>query len=142
MFKFRHLSHSHFLSHRSVISTNCDVSVNYNAGCGVRSSSPHSYGPSFAAAGGGWYAMERSPTTGIRIWFWSRNQRDSVPLGVKYDLGYVNPGTWGIPDSDFPTTACDYASHFDDHWLIFDTTLCVSFFLSFEDVSELRLSIG
>ena len=73
--------------------------------------------------------MERSPTTGIRIWFWSRNQYDSVPLDVQYDLGYVDPSNWGVPDSDFPTTACDYASHFDDyHQLIFDTTLCVSFF--------------
>ena len=69
-FKFRHLSHSRFLSsHKSSISTNGNVSVHYNPGCGVRSSSPYSYGPSSAAASGSWYAMERSPTTGICIYF-------------------------------------------------------------------------
>ena len=41
-----------------------------NEGCLVREIKPNSYGPGFAAAGGGVYAIELD-VTGIFVWFFS-----------------------------------------------------------------------
>jgi len=69
--------------------------------------------------------MEKSRSRGVRVWFWSRTE-NRVPPTVKEDFGIVYPDSFGRPEAHFPTTSCDYDSHFDDHQLIFDTTLCVS----------------
>ena len=54
----------------------------------MQSSLPNSYGKSFNAAGGGFYAMERT-TTFIKVWFWSRND-PTVPADVKTAGATVN----------------------------------------------------
>ena len=69
--------------------------------------------------------MEKSRSRGIRVWFWSRTE-SCVPSTVKEDFGVVEPDSFGRPEAHFPTTACDYLSHFDDHQLIINTALCVS----------------
>ncbi|KAJ6586860.1 glycoside hydrolase family 16 protein [Mycena vulgaris] len=106
------------------VSTVCDTSVNFNQGCGVEFTNPNSYGKGFNSNGGGWFAMQRAPC-GIYMWFWSRDD-SAVPLEVSQGLGTVNPdqALWGVPDAAFPTDGCDYASHFDEHSIVFDLTFC------------------
>ncbi|KAJ7045452.1 glycoside hydrolase family 16 protein [Mycena alexandri] len=106
------------------VSTQCDASFNYNQGCGVSFGQPNSYGPGFNADGGGWYAMHRG-TCGISVWFWSRDN-STVPTEVSQGLPTVNPdpSLWGSSDAFFPTTSCDYMSHFDAHNIVFDLTFC------------------
>ncbi len=52
----------------------------------------NSFGPSFNANGGGWYAMERTSSF-INIFFWERND-GSVPSDVKNGASSVNTGNW------------------------------------------------
>jgi hypothetical protein len=64
-------------------SVDCDAAINGNAGCGVAlaasggpnakfATGDNSYGPSFNAGGGGYYAMERTAEK-ILVWFWPRS---------------------------------------------------------------------
>ncbi|KAM6497182.1 endo-beta-glucanase [Amanita muscaria] len=99
----------------------CDVSVNFNAGCGVSFPTSNSYGPAFNQNGGGWYAMERSPTH-IRVWFWPRD--GPVPEDVRYNEGEVEPDHWGTPTAYFPSTSCDIQKHFTAQWIIINLTFC------------------
>lgn len=70
--------------------------------------------------------MKRTAADGVDIWFWARND-GSVPADVKSGAQSLTPGdSWGTPDASFPTTSCDWASHFSDHRIIFDLTFCVS----------------
>jgi hypothetical protein len=48
------------------VGTDCSVPE----GCLVTESQPNSYGPGFAAAGGGVYALQME-VSGIYVWFWS-----------------------------------------------------------------------
>lgn len=70
---------------------NCDVNTSGNTGCGVQAPSANSYGPSFNAAGGGFYAMERT-TSFVKVWFWTRN--GNVPSDVKSGGSTVNTDAW------------------------------------------------
>lgn len=106
------------------VSKDCNTEINSNQGCGTNSGKQNSYGTGFNDAGGGFYVMERSRSTGIRVWFWSRAEDRKIPTTVKQDMGVIWPGAFGKPDAHFPTTACDYDSHFDEHQIIFDTTFC------------------
>ncbi|KAF8224949.1 hypothetical protein L208DRAFT_1454463 [Tricholoma matsutake] len=106
------------------VSSDCDAAKNFNQGCGTSFKSPYSYGTGFNTQGGGWFVMERSKNKGIRIWFWSRND-PNVPPEIKEPFDTIEPNSsWGDPEAHFPVETCDYNSHFNDHRLIFDTTLC------------------
>ncbi|KAJ7096486.1 glycoside hydrolase family 16 protein [Mycena crocata] len=90
-----------------------------NTGCGVIDNDPTSYGKGFNDAKGGVFAHEWLPT-GIRIWHFSST---NIPPDIK--SGTPNPDTWGIPTAHFPAGPnCDMTSHFKDHVLTIDTTLC------------------
>ncbi|KDQ07526.1 glycoside hydrolase family 16 protein [Botryobasidium botryosum FD-172 SS1] len=102
-------------------STNCDANVNGNEGCGVRYTKASSYGPSLNSAGGGWFAMERSPS-GILVWHWARNE--SPPNEVRSGTGTINTDTWGTPVARFPNTQCDLNSKFAAHNIVINLTLC------------------
>ncbi|KAG8957680.1 hypothetical protein FRC00_003644 [Tulasnella sp. 408] len=106
----------------NLVTTDCNWEVNYNSGCGVQVDKSPSYGPPFNAAGGGWYAMERT-STHISLWFWSRNDA-SVPAEVKNGSGAVSPATWGTPYANFVNNSCDFGSHFGPENIIINLTLC------------------
>jgi hypothetical protein len=81
--------------------------------------------------GGGYFAMVRSQSLGIKIYFWSRDSL-YVPPEIR-DCGaggeYLYPDdSWGTPAADFPMCPdlCDYNSHFNAHQIVFDLTFCVS----------------
>ncbi|KZT66400.1 glycoside hydrolase family 16 protein [Daedalea quercina L-15889] len=114
-------------------STICDADHADNEGCGVAGPAL-SYAADFNAAGGGWFAVQRGPTTGIRAWFWSRQDAAAaaVPAAVRFPLVAAAAGltpdgdaAWGEPYAVFPTgAACGYAEHFDAHQFVFDLTFC------------------
>ena len=101
---------------------NCDVDATGNSGCGVTSNDASSYGPTFNAAGGGFYAMERSDA-GVKVWFWSRNS-GSIPSDVLNGATSVDTDNWGTPFADFPSASCDMSSHFGPHNIIINLTFC------------------
>ncbi|KAJ7060804.1 glycoside hydrolase family 16 protein [Mycena amicta] len=102
----------------------CDANVNFNAGCGVTSTEPTSYGPAFNKNKGGWYAMERTDTF-IAVWFWPRNSR-TVPRDVREPGGDVRTDNWGTPTAYFPDDSCDLAA-WAPHNIIINLTFCGDF---------------
>jgi hypothetical protein len=101
----------------------CDATLNFNAGCGVKFPTASSFGPAFNTNGGGWYAMERSPTY-FKVWFWSRDDFD-VPSDVAHTRPFVNPDAWGTPAAYFPSTSCDFSTYFNAHNIIINLSLCM-----------------
>ncbi|KAK6525584.1 hypothetical protein TWF281_010641 [Arthrobotrys megalospora] len=99
------------------LSVNCLNSTNYNMGCAVRGV-PASYGERLNNNQGGVYAMEWR-TAGIRMWFFPRDQ---IPQNIK--LRKPEPSGWGTATADFPSTKCDINSHFKNHRLIINISLC------------------
>ena len=69
---------------------NCDVNTDGNTGCGVKAPTANSYGPTFNANGGGWYAMERTNNF-IKVWFWPRNT-GSLPSDI--GAATINTDNW------------------------------------------------
>jgi len=104
------------------IASNCDTTINGNAGCSVVFPTNQSYGPTLNDEGGGWFAIERTDTD-ISVWFWSRYSL-FVPFEVKEGSNTVDPLTWGFPAAHFPNTFCDLASHFSEENIIINLTLC------------------
>ncbi|EJF56125.1 endo-beta-glucanase [Dichomitus squalens LYAD-421 SS1] len=104
------------------VGDNCDVNATGNSGCGVTSNDASSYGPAFNAAGGGFYAMERSDA-GVKVWFWSRNS-GAIPSDVLGGATSVDTDNWGTPFADFPSASCDMASHFGPHNIVINLTFC------------------
>jgi len=100
----------------------CNTQVNSNSGCGVSVGQAASYGPTFNADGGGWYAIERTNTF-IFVWFWSRNA-GNVPADVKAGGASVNTAGWGTPAASFPNTSCNFPQFFDANNIIINLTFC------------------
>jgi hypothetical protein len=70
--------------------------------------------------------MEKSASSGIKVWFWSRDD-PGVPLAIRNGWDRIMPSEiWGWPEAGFPLDSCDYVSHFDAHQIVFDLTFCVS----------------
>ncbi|KAJ7510180.1 glycoside hydrolase family 16 protein [Mycena galericulata] len=101
--------------------SNCLSGVNNeNTGCGVTSTDPASYGTGFNEAQGGVFAHEWIPESGVRIWHF---QRSNIPPDIT--SGTPNPDSWGTPAGSFPAGPnCDFSTHFTDHVLTIDTTIC------------------
>ncbi|KAK6507408.1 hypothetical protein TWF481_005841 [Arthrobotrys musiformis] len=99
------------------LSYDCLNSTNYNMGCAVRGA-PNSYGEKLNSNGGGVYAVEWR-TAGIRLWFFPRDQ---IPANIEF--GKPDPSEWGIATADFPSTRCDINSHFKNHRIIINISLC------------------
>jgi hypothetical protein len=106
----------------TTLTTNCDAEVDNNAGCGVQDNDPRSFGPTFNANGGGWYAVERT-TSFIKVWFWSR-VATGIPSDVSGGATSVDTDNWGTPTAFFPDTSCPISSIFGPHNIIFDLTFC------------------
>ena len=79
------------LYYSTTLSTDCYVH-GPTEGCGTKAPRASSYGPSFNAIGGGWYAMERTDTY-VRVWHWQRNDTN-VPRDVKYGSLFIDTSRW------------------------------------------------
>ncbi|KAH7908753.1 glycoside hydrolase family 16 protein [Hygrophoropsis aurantiaca] len=107
----------------TTVGTDCDATVNGNAGCGVQlTEDDNSFGPGFNNIGGGWYAIERT-TDYISIWFWERGDA-SAPTDATTGASTVDTSNWGTPAAYFPNTDCDLATHFDANNIIINLTFC------------------
>ncbi|KAI0256408.1 glycoside hydrolase family 16 protein [Lactifluus subvellereus] len=114
----------------TTLSTDCNTAVNFNAGCGVRfTGTPYSFGDSFNQIGGGFYAMSKTRSHGVQVWFWPRNS-PSIPTEISRDAQKGEPvspdWSWGPPAANFPMYPgyCNYEQHFNAHQMVFDLTLC------------------
>ncbi|KAJ5673531.1 hypothetical protein N7507_002658 [Penicillium longicatenatum] len=76
--------------------TNCLVTANCNAGCGVEGKIA-TYGEAFNNNGGGVYAMEL---------------RDDIPNDISNSSNTPDPSSWGEALADFPNTHCEIGSHY------------------------------
>ncbi|KAJ3759525.1 laminarinase [Lentinula raphanica] len=105
----------------TILNEDCAAADDGNDGCGVEFAA-NTFGPSFNAAGGGWFAMERT-TTFISIWFWPRSST-TVPSDVSGGSTEVDTDNWGTPVAFFPNTDCDIASEFAAHNFVINLTFC------------------
>ncbi|KAA1471764.1 hypothetical protein DENSPDRAFT_837832 [Dentipellis sp. KUC8613] len=109
----------------SSTSLDCNTAVNYNQGCGVSFSDSASFGTSYNAIGGGFWAMQKTRARGVQVWFWRRDD-PNMPSEIRSGSGVlapINPG-WGRPAATFGCESCDYDQHFNAHQLVFDLTFC------------------
>ncbi|PPQ67875.1 hypothetical protein CVT25_010314 [Psilocybe cyanescens] len=104
----------------NVLHTECFVEPS-NVGCGFSDTDPNSYGHNFNVAGGGVFA-HLWDNTGIKIWRFSRG---NIPADITSKN--PNPSTWGVPAANFPSATCDMASHFFEHNLVINTSICGDF---------------
>lgn len=102
----------------NVLSTNCASSKSDNTGCAFSDPDPSSFGQGFNEAGGGVFAHLWNQD-GIKIWHFKRS---SIPQDIT--SGKPDPSTWPTPVAFWSNDKCDMASHFIDHSLVIDTTLC------------------
>ncbi|KAF8906247.1 glycoside hydrolase family 16 protein [Gymnopilus junonius] len=109
------------LATSNILNTQCASSDQDNRGCAFLDSDASTYGHGFNILSGGVYA-HLWESTGIKVW---RFSRDSIPADVT--AKNPNPSSWGTPAANWPSTSCDIASHFFDHNLVIDTTLCGDF---------------
>ncbi|KAI0772345.1 concanavalin A-like lectin/glucanase domain-containing protein [Trametes elegans] len=96
--------------------TNCST----DAGCTVAEKQDNSFGAGFASAGGGVWAAQID-TSGIFIWFWSRN---NVPTSVSQASDSIDTSSWGTPSAAYPSSSCDINQFFAPQQLVIDITLC------------------
>jgi len=96
----------------------CSALNTGNQGCGIRAATGNSFGAGFNENGGGVYAMKWD-TTGIAIYFFARG---SIPADISAEKPL--PDSWGSAQARWPAASCDPFKFFNNHQLIFDTTLC------------------
>ncbi|THH29250.1 hypothetical protein EUX98_g4946 [Antrodiella citrinella] len=102
---------------------NLNLDCGTGTGCTVGETAPNSYGPGFAAAGGGVWATQFD-TSGIFIWYWSR---PDVPSNLQpgTNTSTMDITTWGPPTASYPSGAsCNITEFFTAQQLVFDITLC------------------
>ncbi|TDL26668.1 glycoside hydrolase family 16 protein [Rickenella mellea] len=102
-----------------ILGTSCASGGTYgNNGCGFLDTDTRSYGRDFNDIAGGVYATLWDQS-GIKIWHFARAE---IPSDI--DAGNPNPSAWGAPAAFWAASDCNPATHFHDHQLIFDITLC------------------
>ncbi|KAH8097026.1 concanavalin A-like lectin/glucanase domain-containing protein [Cristinia sonorae] len=92
-------------------------------GCTVGETAPNSFGPGFAAAGGGVWATQFD-VAGIFIWYWSR---PDVPQNLvqSTSTSSLDISSWGPPTASYPAGPwCNITKFFSPQQLVFDITLC------------------
>ena len=97
----------------TLISTDCYNATNFDEGCIVQDPSTNSYGPGFAAIGGGVFATLWDDN-GISIWFFERGK---IPSDVP--TANPDPTGWGLPTASFPLTTCDTTKYFSPQTIVF-----------------------
>jgi len=97
---------------------NCAALQTGNAGCGYRSNSNTTYGSGFNSIGGGVYAMLWDDS-GVHIYFFPRG---SIPADLLAEK--PQPNNWGTAMGFWPASTCNPSQFFENHSVIFDTTLC------------------
>lgn len=100
----------------TVLETECDATINSNAGCGIMDYDTTSYGAGLNDAGGGVYATLWD-NVGVRIWFF---KREDVPADITGST--PDPTTWGTPRAYWAASSCA-SSFFNNLSIVFDIVL-------------------
>ncbi|CAG7847455.1 Probable glycosidase C21B10.07 [Serendipita indica DSM 11827] len=100
----------------TVLETDCDATINSNAGCGIMDYDTTSYGAGLNDAGGGVYATLWD-NVGVRIWFF---KREDVPADITGST--PDPTTWGTPRAYWAASSCA-SSFFNNLSIVFDIVL-------------------
>ncbi|EMD34578.1 glycoside hydrolase family 16 protein [Gelatoporia subvermispora B] len=112
----------------TAVYNNCSSSAaqaSGNNGCSVSSTTSNSFGPTFNSNGGGWYVVERNPTS-ISVWFWARNDK-TVPATVSSGASSISTTGWKTPLAYFPSSStCNLSANLKNHNIIINTMLCGS----------------
>lgn len=87
-------------------------------GCGIRSSSPLTYGQAFNSRGGGVIAVLWDGD-GVRMWDWTRSV-------IPHDIITQNPSpaSWGPPAANFAAAACNPFTYLKPQVMILNIDLC------------------
>ncbi|KAL0958359.1 hypothetical protein HGRIS_000501 [Hohenbuehelia grisea] len=104
------------------LGTSAELDCSQAAGCVVSETQPNSYGPAFAAAGGGVFAAQFD-VSGIYMWFWSRPNIPPSITGATSTSG-IDISQWGPPSASYPSTTCNITQFFSPQTLVLDITLC------------------
>ncbi|KAF9006098.1 glycoside hydrolase family 16 protein [Cyathus striatus] len=91
----------------SVIHDQCASTGSDNRGCGFLDTDTRTYGKGF------------NTIAGIKMWHFARGE---IPADVTAKT--PNPANWGTPVAFWSSSSCDFASHFYEHSLVLDTTIC------------------
>jgi hypothetical protein len=102
----------------NIFNEQCASSGANNTGCGFIDTDTQSYGHNFNLIAGGVYAHLWS-SRGIKVWHFPRTKIPADIVNKK-----PNPSSWGVPVAFWSSLSCDMNSHFYDHALVLDTTLC------------------
>jgi len=105
-----------FLGH--VMGTQCQSSEGSNAGCAFSDPGDNSIGSAFNQASGGVFA-HLWDSTQVSIWRFPRN---AIPQDITD--GTPDPSNWGVPIAYWSGDSCDLSTHFRDHTIVIDTTIC------------------
>jgi len=106
------------LASGNLISAHCPSGSGDDSGCAFLDSSSSSFGPGFNNANGGVFAHLWNND---RISMW-RFPRTAIPKDIS--AKNPDPSQWGVPVASFTSANCDIPSHFFNHSLILDTTVC------------------
>ncbi|KAF9268860.1 hypothetical protein L218DRAFT_535714 [Marasmius fiardii PR-910] len=99
-----------------------EVNCSLSSGCTVIETLGNSYGPGFAAIGGGIYATQFD-VSGIFIWFFPRT---SIPSSLlqSSQSSTLSLSDWGPPSASYPSQTCNIPQYFTPQNLVLDITLC------------------
>lgn len=112
------LSTSNLRVTAKVLNTQCASGNGHNAGCNFVDANSTSYGRGFNMIGGGVFA-HLWDDSGIKIWHFARN---AIPSDI--NAQQPDPSCWGTPAAFWSSASCDISTHFQDHSLVLDITLC------------------
>lgn len=104
-----------------ITNTKCPSENGDNSGCGFLDTDTRSFGEDFNRQGGGVFAHQWN-SQGIAVWFFSRGE---IPQDIQ--SGNPDPSTWPTPMALWSADTCDMATHFYDHTLVLDITMCGDF---------------
>ncbi|KAG8924549.1 hypothetical protein FRC01_011360 [Tulasnella sp. 417] len=102
----------------TILTSNCDATINSNTGCGIRDPNPESYGSALNENGGGVFATLLDEN-GVAVWFFPR---DSIPDDLSSQS--PQPETWGSPKAFWSSSQCPTKSFFGAQKIVINTTLC------------------
>ncbi|KAF8637634.1 hypothetical protein AX17_002703 [Amanita inopinata Kibby_2008] len=102
----------------SIVHDICGSSGTDNRGCGFLDGDTRSYGHHFNLVGGGVF-VHLWDSNGIKMWHFARPE---IPADIT--ARQPNPDAWGSPVAFWSSKTCDFTSHFFDHILVLDTTIC------------------
>ncbi|THH15236.1 hypothetical protein EW146_g5219 [Bondarzewia mesenterica] len=102
----------------NILGTQCASGAGSNAGCAFSDTRNTSFGEGFNRLAGGVYAHEWTNSS-IKMWHFQRNE---IPADIT--SGNPDPSTWPTPAAFWSSATCDISSHFYNHALTLDITLC------------------